>query len=66
MLASQSAEIVPRMTSEDNMPHWMRVSKGETIGTETPVARRTMKQMLCDAGRAFKTFFKDHAKMYRM
>jgi hypothetical protein len=51
------------------MPKWMRViSKGELFEPDTslPVAKQSLTQKLCVAGSAFKSFFKDHAKIYRV
>jgi hypothetical protein len=50
-------------------PRWMRVlSKGELLETATavPVVKRSLLQRLCDIGCTFKSFFKDHAKIYRV
>jgi hypothetical protein len=48
------------------MPSWMSISEGETIGTDLPAKKTTLKQKLSGAGSSFKHFFGDHAKMYRV
>lgn len=53
-------------TTIDTMPSWMSISHGETIGTDHPVPKRSIKKKLASAGRAFKGFFKDHSKIYRV
>jgi hypothetical protein len=37
-----------------------------SIATVAPKAKASLKRKLISAGRAFKSFFKDHAKMYRI
>jgi hypothetical protein len=58
-LSSASSAII------ETMPSWMSISAGETIGTDHPTPKPSLKKGLCSAGRAFKGFFVDHAKIYR-
>ena len=64
-----TSKVVSKKTYMSKKPRWMRVlSKGELLETDTtvPVVKRSLLQRLCDIGRAFKSFFKDHAKIYRV
>jgi hypothetical protein len=53
-------------TTINTMPSWMSISHGETIGTDHPVPKWSLKKKLGDVGSGFKGFFKDQAKIYRM
>ena len=53
-------------TPMETMPSWMSISHGETIGTDIPMSKWTLKKKLCDAGSGFKDFFKGQAKIYRV
>jgi hypothetical protein len=53
-------------TTINTMPSWMSISHGETIGTDHPVPKWSLKKKLGNVGSAFKGFFKDHAKIYRI
>jgi hypothetical protein len=50
----------------DTMPSWMSISEGETIGTDHPVEKCSLKKKLGVAGSAFKKFFGEQAKVYRI
>jgi hypothetical protein len=52
-------------TPMDTMPSWMSISEGDG-GADAPAQKASLKKKLGAAGSAFKGFFKDQAKVYRM
>jgi hypothetical protein len=67
--AVSSTEITTRKSRDDiikTMPSWMSISEGETIGTDHPKAKCSLKQKLGAFGRGFKQFFTEQGQIYRI